>query len=92
MLAVPGDVILDTKNIRETFYAVMTVNAHYMHFYRFDGNQVNIDLKQRIMSIEFSNLELKFDIVPNTKKCFTIKRSGGEIGFCPNDPKLSEAI
>ena len=49
-----GEVIKDPKNIRSSFMAIMTVNAHYVHFFRYDGVNKNIDMKQRIISIEFS--------------------------------------
>ena len=49
-----GEVIKDPKNIRSSFMAIMTVNAHYVHFFRYDGVNKNIDMKQRILSIEFS--------------------------------------
>jgi len=70
----------------------MQLNAHYIHFYRYDGANKEVDTSQRLLSVEFSTLTMNFELLPNTFECFRISRQRDSFGFCPEQKNELDAV
>jgi hypothetical protein len=88
---VNGQYLPDSKDIRKHIPVTFQINAHYVHLFKQAEDPLTVDPETLIDAIEFTNLALDFQSVPNTENCFILHPTiDGSVAFCTEESYVSE--